>query len=526
MFGYQFYPTPEKLAAYIKSKLDMSGVRRVLDGSAGKGDLLNVFVTPRTGRRIKTLAIEIDPGLQAVLREQDHQVVDSDFLQYWGGDGFQAVVLNPPFADGDKHLLHAIDIMKGSGQIVCLLNAETLRNPYTIIRQDLVARLKALGADVEYFQQAFCEAERATTVEVALVTINMGQRKHNQQYFADMEADKFRPERDEQVIGNEVAQGDPVAALVERYEVARGAGLDMIETFGRRAPLLGEALFLSTKDWDGRMSGQQDVDDVSADFLEKLREQYWSQVLDMPQAQKYLTSAAEATIREQININSKMAFNKRNVHAFLERIVGGYREALEATIESLFDTVTSTHSYYSNCGENYYLYSTWKTNDARKISRKIILPVNFFDDIFHRFSSSPSRRSRYGEDDLNDLDKVLSYFSGQQDFVSILEAIATAVKEGATGDSIESTFFKIRIYRKGTTHLVFKDTDALRRWNIFVGTRRNWLFKDYGQAPYETMTSEQQAEVEGFEGKRNYAKEDNIGPRIGAHRMVSALIAA
>ena len=39
--------------------------------------------------------------------------------------------MNPPFSEGDKHLLKAINIMKNGGQIVCILNAETIKNPYS-----------------------------------------------------------------------------------------------------------------------------------------------------------------------------------------------------------------------------------------------------------------------------------------------------------------------------------------------------------------------------------------------------------
>ena len=35
--------------------------------------------------------------------------------------------MNPPFSNGDKHLLKALKMQEKGGAIICLLNAETIR---------------------------------------------------------------------------------------------------------------------------------------------------------------------------------------------------------------------------------------------------------------------------------------------------------------------------------------------------------------------------------------------------------------
>ena len=57
--------------------------------------------------------------------------------------------MNPPFSNGDKHLLKALQMQEKGGNIVCLLNAETLRNPYTESRKELIRQLDKYDADIE-----------------------------------------------------------------------------------------------------------------------------------------------------------------------------------------------------------------------------------------------------------------------------------------------------------------------------------------------------------------------------------------
>jgi len=87
---------------------------------------------------------------------------------------YDAVIMNPPFSIGDKFLLKAIDTQKDQGGfIVSLLGAETLKNPYSNIRKELLDKLEYYNADIEYIQDAFIDAERHTSVEIALIKIEL-----------------------------------------------------------------------------------------------------------------------------------------------------------------------------------------------------------------------------------------------------------------------------------------------------------------------------------------------------------------
>ena len=114
----QFYPTPKELAEHIGRKINQREIFSVLEPSAGKGDLLLALDT-KYSRAIEV--IEADPNLQAILKEKDYPIVGDDFLNFSTYMSYDLILMNPPFKDGDKHLLKAIEIQKNGGQIICIL---------------------------------------------------------------------------------------------------------------------------------------------------------------------------------------------------------------------------------------------------------------------------------------------------------------------------------------------------------------------------------------------------------------------
>ena len=166
-----YYPTPETLAIKMIAKIK-NNPTKILEPSAGKGALITAIINNYhyCANRQEIFAIEKNQEFQAILRDKKIKVLDSDFLQFSGPDKFDLIISNPPFDAGDAHLLKALDIMY-RGQIIFLLNAETLRNPYTNNRKLLVEKLLKFNAEIEYIKNAFLDAERKTGVEIALVNI-------------------------------------------------------------------------------------------------------------------------------------------------------------------------------------------------------------------------------------------------------------------------------------------------------------------------------------------------------------------
>ncbi len=144
----EFYPTPPALVADMLAGISLSSVSTVLEPSAGKGDIIARFQQYK-GEYDKTFdidAIELSPELRHILKGRKIRVVHDDFLTYETFKRYDLVIMNPPFSNGDKHLLKALRLVRGGGRLVCILNAETMRNPYTNARKELAKRLEELHA--------------------------------------------------------------------------------------------------------------------------------------------------------------------------------------------------------------------------------------------------------------------------------------------------------------------------------------------------------------------------------------------
>jgi hypothetical protein len=174
-----FYPTPRDLVNVMVGPYleDIRNNRRsILDPSAGVGDMLNGVKYHNYSKgwhRDKTrnlYAIEINTEFHPILREKGYRIIGEDFLQFSGSHDFDYIFMNPPFDRGAEHLLKAWDILK-DGTIRCLLNAETLANPYTRNRQLLSEIIDEYEGEVEFLGERFVTGVRPTHVEIALVTL-------------------------------------------------------------------------------------------------------------------------------------------------------------------------------------------------------------------------------------------------------------------------------------------------------------------------------------------------------------------
>jgi len=115
MFGIEFYPTPAPVIYKMLQGVRTEAIRTVLEPSAGKGDIierLNKKNGAQRGRHSKRDldidAIEIDPNLRHILKGKGVKVVHDDFLSFQTFKRYDLIIMNPPFSNGDKHLLKAV----------------------------------------------------------------------------------------------------------------------------------------------------------------------------------------------------------------------------------------------------------------------------------------------------------------------------------------------------------------------------------------------------------------------------------
>jgi len=520
-----FYPTPEALISRMVAKIK-GNPGTILEPSAGKGDILEYFEKYRYGHRQYSSsdlsAIELDEDLQAVLRGKGYKVLDGDFLTFAGPDKFDLIIANPPFDAGDMHLLKAIDIMY-RGEIVFLLNAETIKNPCTNSRKELAKKLKVLKAEIEYIPDAFLEAERKTAVEVALIYINIARKVEDDLFSgATDQAEPINPEIEEDF---EVSTKKTVDELVAEYNQTVRIGMETILDYYRNYPKIGgylclnrepEKYYRSREDMTTQMQHQ-----INA-LLKAVRTTFWRRTLDIPEVHKRMTSKRQNEFEDQLKQRCNMDFTEHNILQFILNLIGSYEDTLTAAVLEIFDQFTIRHCWSNGLyDENIHYFNGWKTNKAFKVGRKVIIPIYagydggpFFCDWSNKWKLD------YGAQNiLRDIDTVMNYFDGLSNYITINHAIEMAFNRGQSS-KIESTYFTITCYKKGTIHLTFNDDGILRRFNVAACRGKNWLPHDYGKKSYRDMEPEEQNVTESFEGSVSYEKNRHI-PLFASHCRLS-----
>lgn len=506
-----FYPTPPKLISKMVAKIKVHP-SKILEPSAGKGDIIDAMSKEYYESRWSPThkypsssfaAIEIDETLQATLRGKGIKVLDTDFLEYSGPDKFDLIIGNPPFDDGDKHLLKAIDILY-AGQIIFLLNAETLKNPYSNTRKLLVQKLEKIGAEVEYIQGAFKNAERPAGVEVALVNITVERRIEDDLFKgADDKAEdvKVSMERDW-----EVSTGRTIEELVAEYNEIIRIGQETILAYYKNYPKIGQYLYLNEKDSSHIKDLTSAVQEQVNSMIVAVRVDFWRRTLDLKEVRSRLTEKKQKEFEYQLTAHCNMDFTESNIRQFVLNLMGGFEKTLTEAVVDIFDMFTVRHSFSNGLyDENIHYFNGWKTNSAFKVGRRVIIPI-YAGYEYGPFMDIMGKKwdLRYdAEPKLRDIDIVMNYFDGLGSYTSMADAIKNAFAHGQSS-KIVSEYFTITCYKKGTIHLTFNSEDILRRFNVVACRGKEWLPHDYGNKPYEKMTEEEKSVVDSFEGAFSY----------------------
>ena len=509
MFGIQFYPTPKNLSALMLSKIDWTNVYSILEPSAGKGDIL--LVARQFFRHDTSIdCIEIDKNLCAVLKEHGFNAVNADFLEYQTYTRYDTVLMNPPFHDGDKHLLKVLDLMKFGGQIACILNAETIRNPNTVYRQDLIKKLERYHADIEFIQNAFSDAEHETDVEVALIYVNILKIQYSYDLFRTMEqAEEYESTYKSMRSHTQLATNDAIANALTQYNEECRLGLSLIDQFERFADIMPKYSFPDPHDKYAHgndtplisisVSSNEDNKTMSLQnkFIRQLRIKYWKVLFNSNEISKLLTESARAYFQLNIEKMRNYDFTYENIKALQIELSGTMSDRIEEAIMAQFEDLTYQHSMSKN--SNVHYYDGWKTNNAYKINSKVIIPCY---GLYNQWGSWDLYKVT---DKLDELEKVLTYLNaGVHSGRDVRTIISSIDRKGYDGDKIKCEFFEIELKKKGTIHLWFTDKKLLKKWNVFVGKKLNFLPNTYGTTAYDDMTEEEQKVVDAFEGKRSY----------------------
>jgi predicted RNA methylase len=485
MLQEQFYPTPKEVAEkmvapYAKDIRD----RSIIDPSAGAGHLLDAVLDcrikwlqekvpdyydyhDREARSMKAQchAIEIDPDLQATLRGKGYELIGEDFLSFNTPFHFDLWLMNPPFKDGAKHLLKAWEMCKG-GDIVCLLNAETIKNPYTQERRLLQAIVEQHGT-VEYLGQVFANSERPTDVEIAMVRLS---KEHGDNLWDDIGGKKTSfEEMEEDFQHNQVTREGIIDQLLRVHQEAAHHYKQFRQAQARMNYLNSYFDFPPEREQLKAKHNASQGEQYNV-YLKNLTNAAWRTLFRLTGFKNRMTSK----VREQFEANQAKAasyeFSKENISMILDALVQNIGRMAKQCVLDAFDECTKYHKY------NRVHVEGWKTNDAFKVTKKVILPNVVEFNFSGRYSLT--YRAQWGI--IADLDKAMCFLSGKriEDIVTLPQAISeheSNRENRIIKKECRSEFFHIRYYKKGTVHITFLDDKLYERFNILVAKERGWL---------------------------------------------------
>lgn len=516
-FNDTFYPTPIRLINKMLDSIDFKYINSVLEPSAGKGDLvqavMNKIKYSRYSSRDITYdidTIELDQNLQYILLGKNYRIVHDDFLTYNSYKRYDLVVMNPPFSNGEKHLLKAIQLQESGGQIVCLLNAETLRNPYSNIRKDLINKLEQYSAEIEYIPDAFLDAERKTYVEVALIKIDIPKNINNSIILDELRKEEQHREESTHNSYGQVVNADFIKGIIERYNFEVKAGLKLIAEYNALKPfMLGSfkddhnktpvlSLAVSNRNQDGNTT-------LENDYIKQIRMKYWRALFTSDEFMGLFTSNLRQKYYNKINELKDYDFSLFNIYTIRQQLNKEMIQGVEDTILELFEELSHKHHWHDETSKNIHYYNGWKTNTAYKINKKVIIPLNGFRDL--EYSWGRYEPSNYKVvDKLTDIEKVFNYLDGGiTEELELREQLKFAESYGET-KKIETKYFLISFFKKGTCHLEFKNMELLHKFNLYGSQRKGWLPPSYGKKSYNSMTPEEKKVVNEFEGQESYNK--------------------
>lgn len=467
----QFYPTPYPLAHKAYCKFKNRNFKRVLEPSAGCGDLLEPFLTcgGRTLSRNKPDyidCIELDFNSQAVLREKKLNIVGHNFMAFNGVAMYSHIIMNPPFNVGVDHVLKAWELLF-NGELVAILNAESIKNPYSEKRKLLNKLIDRYGT-VEFIQDAFLdpETQRKTPVEIALIHL-VKEYDIKQTYTAGLKEDKGHEIHLN--MGHDVAfRGDLIGNAVKVFDVA-------VEAYKRSIIASCEAAYYGRrigKLLSDDMDTNNDTMDYQASFnncYEELKKRAWQKILESSDFTAALSSNARSKLYADFDNIVKLEFTEDNIRGFLRGLIEAKPEMNLQMAIDCFDLITKY------CSDNRAYYRGWKSNDKHRTNAwrikttRFILPVRMsWDNVDYT-----------AIDKIRDFEKTFLMLDNKQKADVSLPEILDRCGYKYDNQRVVTDYFEFRLYRQaGTIHFYPTKPDLIDKLNLLVGRQRQWIPSD------------------------------------------------
>lgn len=459
MFSPDFYPTPPAAIKLMFEGEDFTG-KVGYDPEGGAGALVEAM--QEAGCK-EVISSELDARLRAILQTKC-KVIAHDFFEVTAEmiSHVDYIVMNPPFSNADKHILHAWEIMPPGCKLISLCNEETLKNPYSKTRQQLKEVINTYGSGRD-IGAVFSDAERKTMVLTGLIRLQKPADDYKQEFAG------FFLEDEEEPQGNGVMSYNAIRDLVNRY-------VECVKIFDEQ---LQTAIRLNDMQSDYLSAGELAMSITKEgapmqrnDFKKAMQKAGWSWVFSKLNMEKYATRGLKADINKFVETQEGIPFTMKNIYKMLEIVIGTTGARMDKAVLEVFDKVTS-HSE-----DNRHGLEGWKTNSHYLMTRKFILPR------VSELSWERGWKISYNSGDyaiVDDLHKALCYLTGKNfDDIGSVWDMNNAKHEDGTRKVYEFNtwyefgLFKMKSFKKGTMHFEFISEDVWAQFNRHVAKLKGY----------------------------------------------------
>ena len=478
MYNKNYFHTPNEVIKMmidpIKGELAKANI---LEPSAGMGAICD-YIKLSGANKTKIFCCEVDENMSATLKGKGYKVLHGDFLNYSGAMNFDLILMNPPFDRGADHLLKAWEVMR-HGKIVCLLNEETINNPYSESRRYL-SDIIAENGSVEFIGSAFDDAARKTSVGVALVRLE----KVSEASSTTFAGSKTQMVEDIELSSEtgEMERADFISALVRSYSMAV-AGTERLFRAMNDFSLYTSAFvrdsdakklcasFFETSSRDGYGAAHNE-------FVMALQRHAWNTVFDKSRVSGMMTTKVREKFEKWREEMGGIDLNQENIMMLFDALIQQRKVIADECIVDAFDKITS-YAERKAPGEK------WKTNSLFMVPEKFILPWIVENS---RYGGGLSIYHR-AHDFLNDIDRAFCLISGKsfpvygaskEEEMGFIKTTLDAIRDWCRdrNQPQESEFFEFKCHIKGTVHFKVKDNQLLAEFNRRACAAKGFVLPD------------------------------------------------
>lgn len=469
IFHEDMYPTPSKVLDLMQ--IDCVG-HTVLEPSAGKGNIITYL---KLHGAANISFCEINEDLATICKPKA-TFIKNDFLKVTGEEisHITQIVMNPPFSESKKHILHAWNVAPDGCEIISLCNSDSISHWG---RQSEIGTLISSYGNSVSLGECFSTAERKTNVSVSCIKLYKpvtNQSTNFEGFYMDAEP--------ETAGSNGIMKYNEVQSLVNSY-------MGAIKCYDEFSVINARMTSLCSPVGMGNGFSYSVAYDktvvTKSDFSKHLQKKSWKYIFDKMNLNKYLTSGVMKDINNFVEHQSNIPFTVKNIYKMFDIIVGTKDQTFNKALVEAIDKFTQyTH-------ENRYGVEGWKTNSGYMLNKKFIV-----DYIAEPSYVRGLRVKGYGSnfEKIEDLIKVICNITGtnHDKMMSIEYANCDKNEEGyltekghrvssdrntGYGDKIlrynqfepntwyDWEFFEFKLFKKSTMHLKFKDEKIWEKLN-------------------------------------------------------------